>query len=164
MEFLDCDRNLEKQTGASVNLIFDVEGETGFRERESRMLKTLTSRQNLLLATGGGTILKKENRRLLKKTGLVVYLKTPVSLQLHRLRLDRTRPLLQKGDRKQKLTRLAAARNPIYEELADLVFAARNRGPVITAQQLVRDILSFWESAASTATEPDRNGPSHGSV
>jgi shikimate kinase len=115
MDFLDCDRNLEKQTGASVNLIFDVEGESGFRERESKMLKILTSRQNLLLATGGGTVLKKENRELLKRTGLVVYLQTSVSQQLQRLRLDRTRPLLQKGDRKQKLTRLGRPGLPFPE-------------------------------------------------
>ena len=99
MEFLDCDRNLEKQTGASINLIFDVEGESGFRIRESKMLKVLTLRQNLLVATGGGIVLKEENRELLKQTGLVVYLQTSVGQQLHRLWLDRTRPLLQEGDR-----------------------------------------------------------------
>jgi shikimate kinase len=152
MDFLDCDRNLEKQTGASVNLIFDVEGESGFRERESKMLKILTSRQNLLLATGGGTVLKKENRELLKRTGLVVYLQTSVSQQLQRLRLDRTRPLLQEGDRQQKLTRLAAARNPIYEEMADLVFPSRNRGPKITARHLAEAILSYWEASSSPDT------------
>ncbi len=152
MEFLDCDRNLERQTGASVNLIFDVEGESGFRERESKMLEVLTSRQNLLLATGGGTVLKKENRELLKRTGLVVYLQTSVSQQLQRLRLDRTRPLLQEGDRRQKLTRLAAARNPIYEELADLVFPSRNRGPKTTARHLAEAILSHWEESSSPDT------------
>jgi shikimate kinase len=152
MEFLDCDRNLERQTGASVNLIFDVEGESGFRERESKMLEVLTSRQNLLLATGGGTVLKKENRELLKRTGLVVYLQTSVSQQLQRLRLDRTRPLLQEGDRRQKLTRLAATRNPIYEELADLVFPSLNRGPKITARHLAEAILSHWEASSSPDT------------
>ena len=64
MEFIDCDRNLEEQTGASVNLIFDVEGESGFRTRESKMLKALTSRHNVLVATGGGTVLREENREL----------------------------------------------------------------------------------------------------
>ena len=78
MEFLDCDQNLEKQTGASINLIFDVEGESGFRKRESKLLKVLSSRQNVLVATGGGIVLKEENRELLKQTGLVVYLQTSV--------------------------------------------------------------------------------------
>ncbi|MEE8495551.1 MAG: shikimate kinase [Xanthomonadales bacterium] len=164
MEFLDCDRKLEKQTGASINLIFDVEGESGFRKRESRMLKVLTSRQNILLATGGGTILDKENRELLKRTGLVVYLQTSVSQQLDRLRLDRTRPLLQEGDRQQKLTRLAAARNSLYEELADLVFPSTNRGPEITARHLTKAILSYWDPSSTTDTGIDPDCPSHGTV
>ena len=162
MEFIDCDRNLEKQTGASVNLIFDVEGESGFRTRESKMLKVLTSRHNVLVATGGGTVLREENRELLKRTGLVVYLQTSVSQQLHRLRLDRTRPLLQEGDRKQKLTRLAVARNPVYEELADLVFPSRNRGPEIAARRLTEAILSYWEQTSSPDTGIDQDSPSHG--
>jgi len=154
MEFLDCDRNLEQQTGASVNLIFDIEGESGFRQRESKMLEELTARKNILLATGGGTVLEKTNRQLLKQTGLVVYLQTPVSLQMQRLRLDRTRPLLQEGDRKQKLTRLAADRNPIYEELADLTFVSRKGGPKNTAHSLTEVILSHWEASTDTEITP----------
>ncbi|MFB3077901.1 MAG: shikimate kinase [Lysobacterales bacterium] len=164
MEFLDCDRNLERQTGASINLIFDVEGESGFRKRESKMLRALTSRQNVLLATGGGVVLKEENRELLKHTGLVVYLQTSVSQQLHRLCLDRTRPLLQQKDRQQKLTRLAAARNPIYEELADLVFPSLNRGPEITARHLTEAILSYWEPSSAPDTGIDPDSSSHGTV
>ena len=154
MEFLDCDRNLEKHTGASVNLIFDIEGESGFRKRESKMLEALTARKNILLATGGGTVLKEENRQLLKQTGLVVYLQTPVGLQMQRLRLDRTRPLLQEGNRKQKLGKLAADRNPIYEELADLIFDSRKGGPNITAQQLTEDILTCWENSSAAEITP----------
>lgn len=161
MEFLDCDRNLEKQTGASVNLIFDVEGESGFRNRESRMLKVLTSRHNILLATGGGTVLEQQNRELLKRTGLVVYLQTPVRLQLYRLRQDRTRPLLQKGDREQKLTQLAADRNPLYEELADLVFPACKDGLETAAHYLAEAILSYWKSSTipDTTNEPANPKP-----
>jgi shikimate kinase len=154
MEFLDCDRNLEKQTGASVNLIFDIEGEAGFRERESKMLEVLTARKNILLATGGGTVLDHANRQLLKQTGLVVYLQTPVNLQLRRLRLDRTRPLLQEGSRRQKLSKLAEDRNPIYEELADLVFVSRKGGPKITAQHLTEAILSHWEASCAPKITP----------
>jgi len=164
MEFLDCDRKLEQHTGASVNLIFDVEGESGFRKRESKMLKVLTSRQNVLVATGGGVVLKEENRELLKRTGLVVYLQTSVSQQLHRLWLDRTRPLLQEGDRQQKLSRLAAARNPIYEKLADLVFPSLNRGPEITARHLTEAILSYWERSSTPDTGIDQDSSSHGTV
>ncbi len=163
MEFIDCDRSLEQQTGASVNLIFDVEGESGFRDREKRMLKDLTSRQNVLLATGGGTVLENENRELLKRTGLVVYLQTPVSLQLSRLRLDRTRPLLQKGNRQQMLSKLAADRNPIYEELADLVFPSRKGGPEVTAQHLVEAIWSYWNPSTIPDASKDQDSPFHGS-
>lgn len=162
MEFLDCDQNLEKQTGASVNLIFDVEGESGFRIRESKMLKVLTSRSNVLLATGGGTVLEHENREMLKQTGLVVYLQTPVSLQLHRLRQDRTRPLLQNNDRRQKLTRLAADRNPIYEDLADLIFPSRKGGLKTTAQHLVEAILSSWDPATIPDTVNNQDCPPDG--
>ena len=85
LEFFDCDHELEKQTGASVSLIFDVEGEEGFRARETRMLDDLTAQAGVLVATGGGVILKAENRRLLSERGTVVYLRTSVSRQLKRL-------------------------------------------------------------------------------
>lgn len=127
LEFLDCDHELEERTGASVSLIFDVEGEEGFRERETRMLEELSAREGVLIATGGGVILRERNRELLRERGLVVYLNTPVSWQLRRLRRDKSRPLLQTPDRKEKLMRLAEERNPLYAELADIEFPARNR-------------------------------------
>jgi len=164
MDFADCDWNLEKQTGASINLIFDVEGESGFRKRESKMLKVLTCRHNVLVATGGGAVLKEENRELMKRTGLVVYLQTSVSQQLQRLRLDRTRPLLQERDRLQKLTRLAAIRNPIYQQLADIVFPSCSRGPEISARHLTEAIVSYREASSTPDTGIDRDSPSHGTV
>ena len=161
MGFHDCDRELEKLTGASVNLIFDVEGESGFRDRESKMLQDLTSRRNVLIATGGGTVVREENREMLKLTGMVVYLQTSVSQQLQRLRRDRSRPLLQEGDRMEKLSVLAAARNPIYEELADLVYPSRNRSPDITAQSLTEAILSYWEPDQEPACKTNGDSSPH---
>jgi shikimate kinase len=161
MDFHDCDRELEKLTGASVNLIFDIEGESGFRDRESKMLHDLTSRRNVLIATGGGAILREENREMLKLTGLVVYLQTSVDQQLQRLSRDRSRPLLQEGDRKEKLAGLAAARNPIYEELADLVYPSRNRSPDISAQSLAEAILSYWEPDKEPACTTNGDGSPH---
>jgi shikimate kinase len=140
LEFLDCDHELEELTGASVNLIFDVEGEKGFRDRETRMLQDLTARSGVLVATGGGVVLKEKNRHMLRDTGLVVYLQTPVSQQLRRLARDRTRPLLQTEDRREKLTRLAEERNPLYREIADIVFPAQNRSLDSAAQELARVI------------------------
>ena len=146
LEFLDSDHELEAQTGASVSLIFDVEGEKGFRDRETRMLEELTRRQGVLLATGGGAVLRKENRSLLGSSGTVIYLRTSVAQQLQRLRRDRSRPLLQTSDRKEKLTRLAEERNPLYEELADIVFPAQNRALDQVARELADVVLSHWNA------------------
>ena len=145
LEFLDCDHELEDRTGASVSLIFDVEGEEGFRERETRMLEELSAREGVLIATGGGVILRERNRELLHERGLVVYLNTPVSWQLRRLRRDKSRPLLQTPDRKEKLMRLAEERNPLYAELADIEFPARNRSLDSVAKELAGIIRSHLE-------------------
>lgn len=147
LEFMDCDHELEAQTGASVSLIFDVEGEEGFRERETRMLKSLTSRRGVLVATGGGAVLRRENREMLKASGLVVYLRTSVAQQLRRVGRDKSRPLLQTPDRRERLRQLAEQRNPLYEELADIVFPARNRSLAIAADALAQAIRERWQSA-----------------
>lgn len=158
LEFLDCDRELEAQTGASVSLIFDVEGEAGFRERETRMIENLATRDGVLVATGGGVVLRRRNRELLKHGGLVVYLRTSVAQQIKRLSHDRTRPLLQTPDRRERLTRLAAERNPLYEELADIVFPSRNRNAAISARALAELIRARWaeEDAAQQHPAPEQ--------
>jgi shikimate kinase len=145
LEFLDSDHELEEQTGASVSLIFDLEGEEGFRKRETAMLEKLTARENVLIATGGGTILNPENRVLLSTSGLVVYLRTSVRQQIRRLRRDKIRPLLQSGDREEKLARLAQERNPLYEELADVTFPSQDRGLEAAARSLYETILWHWD-------------------
>lgn len=146
-EFFDCDLELERHTGASVSLIFDMEGETGFRERETRMLQVLTSKKNVLVATGGGAILRRENRQMLKNTGLVVYLQTSVSQQMRRLARDRSRPLLQESDRRGRLEQLAEERNPVYEELADIVFPAQRQGLDAAATSLAKAVLNYCSPA-----------------
>lgn len=140
--FLDNDHELQKQTGASVNLIFDLEGEAGFRKRETDMLKKLTARKNIVLATGGGTILSRENRELLENTGIVIYLQTSVSQQIRRLGRDKTRPLLQSGNRREKLTQLAKARNPLYEEIAQITFQSQNRSLESSSEALYQCIMT----------------------
>lgn len=146
LEFRDCDKELESATGASVNLIFDIEGEKGFRKRESKMLAELASIPNCVIATGGGSVLCPENRQVMHRSGLVVYLKTSVGQQLERLQHDSSRPLLQAEDRAGRLADLADARNPIYEEMADLVFPSPNRSVAAAAQRLSKVILSYWAS------------------
>lgn len=140
LEFRDCDHELEKHTGASINLIFDVEGEEGFRKRETAMLQQLTGQKGLVLATGGGAILRPENREMLSRSGLVVYLKTSVQQQLRRLRRDRSRPLLQTGDKERKLRELAQERDPLYESVADVTFPAQNRGLDAAAHALAEAV------------------------
>jgi shikimate kinase len=145
LDFLDNDHELEEQTGASVNLIFDLEGEKGFRKRETAMLKRLTARKNVLVATGGGTVLKQENRDLLRKSGLVVYLRTSVRQQIKRLSRDKTRPLLQSDNREEKLTRLAEERNPLYQELADVTYPSQDCSLYAASHALYQTILSYWD-------------------
>jgi len=155
LEFLDNDHELQKQTGASVNLIFDLEGEEGFRKRESDMLKKLTARKNVVVATGGGTVLAPENRELLASTGTVVYLRTSVNQQIKRLSRDKSRPLIQSGDRREKLIRLAKERNPLYEELAHITFQTRNRSLESATEALYQKIISYRNEQSEPA-DPDR--------
>ena len=145
LEFYDCDHELESQTGASVNLIFDVEGEKGFRIRESRMLEQLTSKNGILLSTGGGVVTNEKNRALLRTRGFVVYLKTGIDSQLKRLSQDKSRPLLQAEDRVQRLHDLARIPIPLYESTADLVYSARNQSVSSTSKELYEAILEHLE-------------------
>ena len=141
LDFYDCDHELESLTGASVNLIFDLEGETGFRLRENRLLKQLTAKNGVLISTGGGTVCNEENRRLLRSRGFVVYLKTSIEKQLRRLRQDKSRPLLQAEDKAQRLRDLARVRNPLYDATADLVFSTSSSSVYASAKTLYSAIL-----------------------
>ncbi len=141
LEFFDCDHELERLTGASVNLIFDIEGEAGFRQRESRLLDTLSAKNGVLIATGGGVICFEENRRLLRSRGFVVYLKTSIEQQMQRLSQDKSRPLLKAQDRKKRLRDLARVRNPLYADTADLVFNTRSSSVYASAKALSTAIL-----------------------
>lgn len=155
LQFYDCDQELERLTGASVSLIFDLEGEAGFRVRESQLLEQLTARQGVLIATGGGTVCKEENRRLLRSRGLVVYLKTSIENQLNRLDKDKSRPLLQADDKVQRLQDLAAARNPLYDATADLVFSTRNSSVYTTARALHAVIMKHLDTSGQEPSHAD---------
>lgn len=137
MDFIDCDEEIERRTGASVNLIFDIEGEVGFRSRESRLLEELAGRDGALIATGGGVVTVPENRSVLRRSGLVVWLPTSVQQQLRRLEMDKKRPLLQAPDRRARLEAMARERDPLYASVADVVFRPRQRGVARAAEALV---------------------------
>lgn len=119
-EFIDCDTALEERTGVDIPRIFDIEGEAGFRARESRLLGELTRRQGTVLATGGGAVVDPANRRLLGGRGRVVYLRIELATQLARVH-DTDRPLLRTEDPEARLEALMAERAPLYEGLADVV-------------------------------------------
>nr|WP_267899601.1 shikimate kinase AroK [Alcanivorax profundi] len=116
--FYDSDRVIEEKTGADIPWIFDVEGESGFRRREHEAIDELTSMPGIVLATGGGVVTTPENLALMHDRGCVVYLWTPVEVQLARTRNDRNRPLLQTADPQAKLEALFAERDPLYRKVA----------------------------------------------
>ena len=143
LEFHDCDQDLEKSTGASVNLIFDVEGEEGFRERETQMLKDISRLTGVLVATGGGVVKRPENRKILRRNGLVVWLKTSIHQQIDRLSHDKSRPLLQTPDREETLIRMAKERDPLYRSVADIVYESPNRNSKYSADALCNLIRRY---------------------
>ncbi|HKJ76844.1 MAG TPA: shikimate kinase AroK [Gammaproteobacteria bacterium] len=126
-EFVDSDHEIENRTGASIPWIFDVEGEEGFRRREREMLAELTEREGTVIATGGGAVLSPETRKLMRKRGLVIYLRASVDQILRRTARDRNRPLLQTEDPRVRLEALMAERDPLYREVADLVMDTDER-------------------------------------
>ncbi|MEA1082510.1 shikimate kinase AroK [Marinobacter qingdaonensis] len=136
-QFLDSDRIIEERCGANIPWIFDVEGEDGFRQRETAMLDELSLKHNTVLATGGGAIMRPENHRLLKQDALVVYLKTSIDQQVERTRKDRNRPLLQNDDPEAVLRKLFAIRDPLYTQLADIIMHTDRKSPRLVVRQLV---------------------------
>ena len=123
--FYDSDAELEKQTGATVNLIFELEGEEGFRKRERRLLSKLTMLSNIVLATGGGAVLDKENRKNLASKGVVVYLRIGIEVLLDRTLKDTKRPLLQTQNTELTLQKILQEREPLYCEMADFIIDAQ---------------------------------------
>ena len=136
-QFRDSDREIEKRTGANIPLIFDIEGEAGFRQREHDMLADLTAGNGTVLATGGGAVLREDNRELLRENGLVVYLYTSVDRQFERTQHDTQRPLLQKGDRRATLQRLMTERDPLYRETAHLILETGGQTPRSMADRIL---------------------------
>jgi shikimate kinase len=119
--FIDADHEIEARTGVRIPLIFDIEGEQGFRDRESKVIAELAAESNLIVATGGGAVLRPQNRAALKQGGTVVYLHAAPRLLYERTRLDPNRPLLQVADPMSKIEELFAQRDPLYREVADIV-------------------------------------------
>lgn len=137
-EFQDSDHFIQDKTGVDIARIFDIEGEEGFRKRESKALKELLSQNNRVIATGGGSVISKENQTLLKSKGYIIFLDTSAAQQIYRLRRDKKRPLLQTENPLQRLEELLAVRRPIYLDLADLAVKTDRR----VARKLAADIIN----------------------
>ena len=137
-DFLDSDSEIENRTGVSIDVIFDIEGEQGFRRRETGMLRELVGKRGIVLATGGGAVLAAENQQLLRDNGWIIYLRAAAEHLAGRVRLDRRRPLLQSGDKLAKIRELLARREPIYRQLADTVVVTNNRSIPSVVREISR--------------------------
>jgi len=142
LPFYDSDKEIEKRTGVTIPLIFELEGEEGFRRREVAVIDELTQFDNLVLATGGGAVLRPENRQRLRSRGYVVYLHAPIDQLVKRTSRDRTRPLLQNVDPRQQMIDIMAIREPLYREVADLVLETDEEG----VREIVAKILAAMEA------------------
>jgi shikimate kinase len=137
-QFRDTDRVIEDRTGADIPWIFDMEGEAGFRDRETAVLADLSTELDLVIATGGGIVLRPENRRMMKESGYVCYLTASTDQLVERTSRDKKRPLLQVENPRQKIIDLLEMRDPIYRESADFIINTDKRSPKMVAQEIVR--------------------------
>lgn len=141
-DFVDSDTEIEKRTGASISLIFDIEGEEGFRKREAQMIGELTQQRHIVLSTGGGSVLDETSRQNIRSRGFVVYLKASVDILYERLKKSRNRPLMETEDKQQVIEDLLAEREPLYLAVADVTIATDGR----SAQDVAREIFKQHEN------------------
>lgn len=149
-DFYDSDQIIEERAGANISWIFDVEGEEGFRQRERNVIQELCGLDNIVLATGGGAVLSEQNRKNLRKGGVVVYLMATIGQQVERTRRDQKRPLLQNvEDPKARLVSLMEAREPLYREVADHMVMTSRRSPRAVSNEILQ-MLKQSENVGAT--------------
>ena len=136
-KFYDSDKEITKSTGAKISLIFEIEGDSGFRKRETKIISKLVLLKNIVLSTGGGTILVEENRNMLAENGIIVYLKSSARKIFNRTFEDKSRPLLQGNDRLSKIKEILNEREPIYKSLANEIIDTDN----FVAEEIIQEIL-----------------------
>lgn len=145
LSFLDLDQEIERHCGADVNTVFAMEGEAGFRQRESAMLDELSARAGVLLATGAGAVLDAGNRQRLRERGFVLWMPVTVEQQLDRLARDRSRPLLAVDDRRARLEAMAQVRTALYAEVAELTLPGDDDHLHAAAERCVALIDQAWQ-------------------
>jgi 3-dehydroquinate synthase len=150
LRFVDADHEIESRTGASITLIFEIEGEASFRQREADVIRDLTQQQGIVLATGGGAILDPESRRSLRERGTVVYLRASVGSLVQRTSHDRQRPLLQTADPRARIEELMRQRAPLYEEVAHITVETGRPNVQSVVQNILAQLeLSGWPVSAA---------------
>lgn len=127
MDFYDTDEEIEKRTGVEIGWVIDLEGEEGFKRRETAVIKEIATLPNIILATGGGSVLTSENRQLLKANGVVIYLEVSLDYQHHRTINESRRPILRVKNRREVLEQIYHERNLFYEEIADYKVSTNHR-------------------------------------
>jgi len=152
LPFADLDQEIEQHCGVDVSTVFEIEGETGFRQRESALLDACSQRPGVLLATGAGAVLDPDNRRHLRERGYVIWLQASIEQQLQRLERDHRRPLLAVPDRQQRLQAMAQVREPIYRELADLAVSGGHDSIAAASDHCIALIDHHWQRSPGTSS------------
>ena len=138
LDFLDSDKVIVDRAGADIPWIFDVEGEVGFRDREQAVIEQISQQDDLVLATGGGVVMREANREALRSRGFVIYLLTSIDQQMERTARDKNRPLLQTENPRATLEALLEKRDPLYRETADLILRTDRRHPRVEISEIVK--------------------------
>ena len=136
-------KKIEDTTGVTIDWIFDIEGEVGFRKRETATLKEMVALNSIVLATGGGIVIEEENRELLASRGTVFYLHTPLNIQVERTAKDKDRPLLKDKDPEKVLADLQKSRQSLYEEVADHIINTENKSGSDVANEIVKLVKNY---------------------
>ena len=140
LKFFDLDSEIEKRSGANIPWIFDVEGENGFRERESRILEELSSLTGMVLATGGGAVIRENNRNILKKNGYVVYLNAPIERLVERTSHDHNRPLLKVENPREAIEKMVLERESFYQDVANFVLITDKKKSRLVANEIASEV------------------------
>lgn len=156
--FYDSDQEIERGTGVRIPLIFEIEGESGFRERESKLLAELVKEENIVLSTGGGAVISEANRRALAAHGTVVYLRATAKDLWQRTRHDKNRPLLQTENPLAKLQELFTQRDPLYREIADIVVDTGSQSLSSLVRQLEQKLAQLNRGPTNTPGDALRAG------
>ncbi len=151
LTFYDSDKVVEDRTGVSIPTIFNIEGEQGFRDREEQVIADLTAMPNVLIATGGGSVLRDINRQHLKDGGIVIYLKASADQLYQRIKNDKNRPLMQTENPLQTLRDLLQVREPLYFDVADLIIPTGKQKVSVILREILTKLKQLQDVAHANA-------------